>query len=298
MASKLSSAPHIFRMRTISIRRAIEALAGTILASASLLSWAASPSLPLLSLDSGYRMMYDLDFVNAHQVFLSWQQQHPEDPLGPASDAAGYLFSELHRLGVLEAQFYTDDKAFDARKKLSPDPELKKLFDAALVLAEQRANTRLEKDADNRDALLALTLSSGLKADYAALVEKRNMASLGLTKEASARAQRLLAADPKCYDAYIATGIGKYIIGSMAAPIRWVLRLGGFSGDKNAGIEELKLTAQKGTYLAPFARILLAIAYVRDKDKPKAREMLASLRDEFPNNPLFAREILRLDSGN
>ena len=77
-----------------------------------------------------------------------------------------------------------------------------------------------------------------------------------------------------------------------------MLRIGGFNGDKNAGIEELKLTAQKGTYLGPFARILLAIAYVRDKDKPKAREMLSSLRDEFPNNPLFAREISRIDSGN
>jgi len=32
---------------------------------------------------------------------------------------------------------------------------------------------------------------------------------------------------------------------------------------------------------------------VRDKDKPKAREILSSLRDEFPNNPLFSREIAR-----
>jgi hypothetical protein len=165
-------------------------------------------------------------------------------------------------------------------------------------MAEQRANTTLAKNPKDSDALFALTLSSGLKADYAALIEKRNMASLSLTKEASARAQTLLAADPNRYDAYIATGIGKYIIGSMAAPVRWLLRIGGFSADKNAGIEELKLTAQKGVYLGPFARILLAIAYVRDKDKPKAREILASLRDEFPNNPLFAREISRIDSGN
>ena len=259
---------------------------------------AATPSLPPSSLASGYRMMYDLDFDRAHQVFLSWQQQHPEDPLGPVSDGAGYLFSELHRLGVLEAQFYTDDKAFDARKKMTPDPELKKEFEAALTLAEQRANATLAKNPKDSDALFALTLVSGLKADYAALIEKRNMASLSLTKEASARAQTLLAADPNRYDAYIATGIGKYIIGSMAAPVRWLLRVGGFNGDKNAGIEELKLTAQKGTYLGPFARILLAIAYVRDKNKPKAREVLTSLRDEFPNNPLFSKEIARLDSGN
>jgi len=264
----------------------------------TMLCLGATPSVAPSSLATGYRMMYDLDFDHAHQVFLSWQQQHAEDPLGPVSNGAGYLFSELHRLGVLEAQFYTDDKAFDSRKKMTPDPELKKQFEASLNLAEQRANATLAKNPKDSDALFALTLVSGLKADYAALIEKRNMASLSLTKEASARAQTLLAADPNRYDAYIATGIGKYIIGSMAAPIRWMLRIGGFQGDKNAGIEELKLTAQKGTYLGPFARILLAIAYVRDKDKPKAREILSSLRDEFPNNPLFSREIARLDSGN
>jgi hypothetical protein len=59
----------------------------------------------------------------------------------------------------------------------------------------------------------------------------------------------------------------------------------------------MQVTAKRGRYLAPFARMLLAIAYVREKDKPRARELLASLRDEFPRNPLFAREIARLDAG-
>jgi hypothetical protein len=78
---------------------------------------------------------------------------------------------------------------------------------------------------------------------------------------------------------HLATGVSQYIIGSMAAPIRWLVRLGGVSGDKEKGIAELQLTAQFGHYLAPFARILLAIAYVREKDKPRARELLISLRD-------------------
>jgi hypothetical protein len=83
----------------------------------------------------------------------------------------------------------------------------------------------------------------------------------------------------------------------MSAPVRWLVRLGGVSGDKEAGISELKLTAAQGRYLAPFARILLAIAYVRDKNKAGARELLVSLREQFPENPLFAREIGRLDGG-
>jgi hypothetical protein len=247
------------------------------------------------SLSDGFALLYNLDFDQAHKLFATYEQQNPDDPMGPVCDAAGFLFSEFNRLGILESQFYEDDKSFDGRKKQSPDPLIRDRFDAALATAERLAKAKLARNSNNRDGLLAMTLSAGLKADYSALIEKRNLASLSLTKEASRWAQQLLAADPNCYDAYVATGVSKYIIGSMAAPVRWLLRMGGVNGDKSAGMNELQMTAEKGQYLAPFARILLAIAYVREKDKPRARELLTGLRQQFPNNSLFTREIARLD---
>ncbi|PYV98375.1 MAG: hypothetical protein DMG89_11365 [Acidobacteria bacterium] len=250
------------------------------------------------SLDTGFKLLYSLDFDRAHDFFSAWQREHPEDPMGHVCEAAGVLFSEFNRLGILEGQFYANDKVFETRKKLSPDPAARDRFNAALERAEKMARAQVAKNPKDRDSLFALTLATGLRADYAALIEKRNLASLHYTKESTAWAQQLLAVDPQCYDAHLATGISRYIIGSMAAPVRWILRLGGISGDKRAGIEELRLTADRGQYLAPFARILLAIAYVREKDNGHAREVLASLRDEFPSNPLFAREIARLDSGH
>jgi hypothetical protein len=265
---------------------------------ASIAFSAAIPAAQPPSLEQGFHLLYNLDFDRAHQVFLSWEQQHPDDPLGPACDAAGSLFSEFNRLGVLEGQFYSDDHAFDNRKKLDPDPAVHDRFNAAIDRAEARAHLRLSRDPKDQNALFALTLASGLQADYAALIEKRNLASLHFTKEANVWAEQLLALDPHCDDARVATGFSKYIIGSMSAPVRWLVRMGGISGDKEAGISELQLTAQHGHYLAPFARILLAIAYVRDKDKSRARELLTGLRDEFPSNPLFVREIARLDSGH
>src|ERR1700726_3006320 len=36
--------------------------------------------------------MYDLKFEEAHHALERWQRTHPDDSLGPASDAAGYLF--------------------------------------------------------------------------------------------------------------------------------------------------------------------------------------------------------------
>jgi len=253
-------------------------------------------STPPSALDSGFAGLYNLDFDGAQKHFTAWQNQHPDDPMGPASEAAGFLFSEFNRLGVLETQFYENDSAFDKRPKLAPDPALKAKFDQALTRSDNLAHARLAKDRNDRDALFALTLSSGLQADYAALIEKRNIASLHYTKEASVNAQQLLAVCHDCYDALLATGFSKYIIGSMAAPVRWILRMGGLPADKQGGIDDLHTTAERGHYLAPFARILLAIAYVREKNKAAAIQMLSGLRQEFPGNTLFPREIARLQT--
>ncbi len=260
-------------------------------------AFASDLSLVLPPLDHGFQLLYNLDFDHAHNVFAAWEKSHPDDPMGPTCDAAGVLFSEFHRLGVLEAQFFENDKKFENRQKLTPDPVVRERFNAAIQKAESIARARLAKNSKDKDALFAMTLTNGLQGDYAALIEKRNLASLRYTKQATAWGDQTLAVDPDCYDAHIAGGISKYIIGSMAAPVRWLVRLGGVSGDKQEGIKELRLTAERGHYLAPFANILLAIAYVREHDKPRARELLASLRDQFPANPLFAEEIARLDSG-
>lgn len=239
-----------------------------------------------------------MDFSAAQKDFSSWEAQHPEDPVGPVSRAAGYLFSEFARLGVLEAQFFENDEIFHSQAKLSPDPAVHDMFKASLDRAQALARTRLGKNGQDRDALFAMTLASGLQADYAALVEKRNLASLHFTKEAANWAQQLLAVCNDCADVFVATGFSKYIIGSMSAPVRWLLRMGGLPGDKQAGLADLQLTAQHGHYLAPFARILLAIAYVREKNRARALELLSSLRVQFPGNTLFPKEITRLEKAH
>jgi len=248
------------------------------------------------SLDHGFRLLYDLDFAGAEKEFRAWQSQHPEDAIGPAAEGAGLLFAEFDRMGILEGQFFADDSSFKEKNKLKPDLQIHARLDAALGRSEELARKRLAISPQDANALFAMTMVYGLRADYAALIEKRNLASLRLSREASAWAQKLLAVQPGNSDAYLATGVHNYIIGSLAAPWRWILKLGGYSGDKQKGMADVERAAQHGRYLAPFGRILLAIAYVRDKDTARAREMLVGLNRDFPKNPLFPREIARLDS--
>src|ERR1700674_3950990 len=132
-------------------RRAERMILGATLFACFCIPAVAADSSVVNSFDQGFRLMYDLEFDRAHQVFSSWQREHPEDPVSPAADAAGFLFSEFQRLGVLEAQFYENDKAFNGRKKLAPDPGVRDRFNLALDQSESRARALLEKNPKDRD---------------------------------------------------------------------------------------------------------------------------------------------------
>ncbi|MBI5685400.1 MAG: hypothetical protein HZC54_09980 [Verrucomicrobia bacterium] len=247
------------------------------------------------ALGRGFHQLYDMDFAGSQKAFADYRRLQPDDPRGHVAEAAGVLFEEFHRLGVLESQFLTDDEAFVARQKPSPNPAFRGRFDAALKQTEKIAKARLQQDPKSTDALFALTLTNGLRADYAALVEKRNMPALSFGKQSSCWAEKLLSIQPDCHDAYVCTGIAKYVVGTVIAPLRWLLEIGGHVGNKKTGLAELGLAAKNGRFLKPFARVLLAIAYFREQEKPLARDLLVGLHQEFPNNTLFKSELARLD---
>lgn len=245
-------------------------------------------------LDRGYRQMYSLDFPAAHAIFLSYQQTHPADPMGYVSNAAAYLFSEFDRLHILESDLFLNDKTFDGRKRPTPDPTVKMELEKELAKSDELVTRILAQKPDDENALFSQIMANGLRGDYAALIEKRNLASLGYMKTARAIALKLLAIDPTCYDAYLAIGVENYLLGINPAPIRWILRMAGAETDKQEGLQRLRLTADKGRYLAPFARLLLAVAALRDKDRQTARTLLAGLAKEFPGNQLYVTELARI----
>jgi hypothetical protein len=260
------------------------------------LAQATVPSSDPESLDLGFHEMYNLNFPEAHRIFEMWQQSHPTDPIGAAANAAAYLFSEFARLHILELELFTDSRKLDNLEKASADPELKAAFEAELSKADAIANTGLAESSDNRNALFARVLVEGLRGDYAVLIEKRNRAGLDFLQTSRSIAEKLIALDPTFYDAYLAVGIENYLLGLRAAPTRWLLRLSGSQTNKDKGIAALNQTAENGRYLKPYARLLIAIAALRDNDKSKAKQLLSDLSKQFPQNRLYRLELSRLRS--
>jgi len=269
----------------------------TIALAASLMFLAApgaSASDSASPLDVGYESMYNLQFEKAHQVFHGWENLHPDDPMGPVSDAAAYLFDEFNQLHVLQIELFTDDHRFEGRSLPPADPKLKQDFEAQLERARQLADAALRRNPKDPNALFASTLAFGLRGDYLAMIEKKDLQGLSYIKQGRALAEQLIASDPSCYDAYLAVGVENYLLSLKPAPVRWFLRLEGAQTDKETGLQKLRVTAEKGHYLRSYARLLLAVAALRDHDARNARALLAGLAQKYPMNPLYGEELARV----
>jgi hypothetical protein len=251
-------------------------------------------------LDGGFRSMYNLQFEQAHRAFADWQGLHPDDPMGPAAEAAVFLFSECDRLHILEMQFLPDDKKAHKSSELTPDPETRKQFEAMLEKARAMAEARLAQDPRDTNAMFARLFMEGLHGDYLALVANRERDALGYFKQSRVLAEGLIAIDPANYDAYLPIGVENYMTSLKGGFTRWILRAGGAQTDKATGLKNLKIVAEKGHYLAPFARVFLAIAALHDHDNAHAVELMEDLAREFPGNSLYIRELalLRSEAGS
>ncbi len=245
-------------------------------------------------IDRAFTRLYNFDFTEAHSIIDKFVAANPSDPLGYSVRSSAHLFGELDRLGILEGEFFIDDKKIADKKKVKPDPQVREKLFRAVEDAQSRARTMLEGNDSNQSALFAMCITYGIVTDYMALVEKKQIGSLNYVKNSTSFAQKLLRVNPQFYDAYLTTGLTEYLIGSLPFFVRWFVRIDEIQGSKTQGIQNLELVARSGHYLKPFARILLTIAYLREKRPLDAKRELTDLVRDYPENPLLKKELEKL----
>jgi hypothetical protein len=244
--------------------------------------------------DDAFTRMYNFDFPGAHRILNAYLDARPDDPLGHSTRAAAYLFAELDRLRILEAEFLVDDKKISSDGTLTPDPHVRNRLFASLTQAQSLAESRLSDHPGDTNALFAFCLTEGVRTDYMAFVEKRQFRSLFAAKKSQTYAVRLLAHDPDFVDAHLTTGISEYLIGSLPFFMRWLVRFDQVKGSKEQAVANLTRVGSSGRYLGPFARIMLSIIHLREKRPTQAIALLDGLTRQFPENPLLRKELAKL----
>jgi len=244
-------------------------------------------------LSAGFDLLYRQRFAEAREAFASWESRNPQEPFGQVAIAAAYLFEELSRQGVLTSDFFLNEKKFLHGIEGSPDSERMSHFRDAIARVCELARERQKTNPKDGEALLALTLAAGMESDAESILQKRHLAGLKSMKKANGYAKELLAQYPDATDAYVATGIANYVIGSQSGSTRFALWFGGIHGDKKLGMEQVARTVEDGRYLRPFAKIILALAARREKQDTLAQRLFRELTKQYPDNEQFASEYAK-----
>ena len=242
----------------------------------------------------GFNLLYTQKFEEARAKFTDWQSRNAADPFGPTATAASYLFEEFSRQGVLTSEFYSNDKKFLHGIDGKPDPVRLKGFQDAISSARELSAARLKDKPNDPEALFALTMVAGMESNSLVVLLKKHLDGLKRMKEANDYAKQILALRPDALDAYVAPGSANYIIGCLSGTTRFFLWFGGIHGDKKLGMDQVAKTAEGGRYLRPFAKILLALAAIREKQTDLAKRQLRELNEEFPESPAFAAEYAKV----
>lgn len=248
----------------------------------------------------GWQAFYNNDYSTAFAYFNEEARSHPNDPAAYNHVAQTVLYEELFRNGALESELVTGNNPFLRRSKVNLSSENRKRFEQAMDQAMSLGLARLDKNEDDAEALYSLSVTYGLRANFEFLVDKAWTEALRNATESRKYSNRLLAVEPGLIDAYLIQGLHDYVVGSLPFYLRMVGFLGGFHGDRERGLQELKSVSSHGILNKYDARILMAIIYRRERRPEDALPLLKELSQTFPHNYLLQLEQVQMysDAGN
>lgn len=249
---------------------------------------------PASAIDQAVHRFFNYDTPGALLLMDSYVARNPRDPLGHVARGGIHMFSELSRLEFFESAFFLEDKNIIEKKNLKPDPIIRRLFHAGIDEGQRLALEQLARNPADTNALFALCNANGLLADYVTLIDRKPWSGVGYARQSQVYAVRVLRADPTYYDAYLTTGFSEYLVGSMPFFLRWFIRFDSVEGSKEQAIRNLTLVARSGRYFRPFAKIFLALIYLREKRPVESQRMLAELVQEYPANPMCRKELAQV----
>jgi len=265
-------------------------------------SWTATPALcaswqapqdPGQAAQKGLELFYNLDYDDAIAVFEKLRHAEPTNPAWHNHLAMTYFYKALYVAGVLQGDLFSASNRF-FNKKAEFDPALKQRFQQANEAAVRLCEQRLKKNGKAQEALYACGVAYATRATFLGLIERSKLGFVGSANKANDFHSRLLQLNSRYYDAYLVPGIYDFVLGSLPAPLKFLLYFAGLSGDKERGLKAVQSAAQWGEYAREDAKIVLTVMYRREKRYDDARRTLRDLEALFPRNYLLPLEIASL----
>jgi tetratricopeptide (TPR) repeat protein len=233
----------------------------------------------------GHFEIYNLDRELAIESFKQAIAADPQDAGAYRGLANALWLSITFRRGDMTIDDYLGSIS-RKRTAAPPPPDVTTAFNDALDHAMMLARSRVAANARDATAHYELGAAIALRASYMATVDSSFFGAFRMAKGAYEEHEKVLTLDPQRKDAGLIVGTYRYIVATLAAPLRLVAYVAGFGGDKEKGVQLVEGAASYSGDNQEDARFALMVLYNREKRYDDALAVLAKLRERFPKNRL------------
>lgn len=212
----------------------------------------------LAGIDAFYSMKYDQAMV----IYDDLIQKYPNEPVG-------YFF---------RSQIFLWRYLFDYS-----EPDYKRFIaacDKAIMIADEavKANPNNNKARTILGAIYGFRSVANFRAENLVKATLDGRSCYNYLNEALKR-------DPQQYDAYLGMGVFHFGIAVMPSTVKFAANFAGLKGDREGGLREVGLAADKSLFSRSDAKIFLAFIEVYfNKDYGKGYKYLQDLLQKYPNN--------------
>ena len=239
---------------------------------------------------AGFEALYNLDYEGARRQFKEIVRLFPEHPAGPQFLAATLWTQTLNESRRLQSSLYSSESFYNNKTEDAVDPRTVEQFRELTRQATQLAKARLKANPRDVEALYFLGATEGLKAAFAAAVQRSFMSALRDGSSSVDRHRDVIKLDPTYRDAELTIGLYDYVAGTLPLPIKLLASIGGVRGSKKRGLLTLERVAKEGRFARDDAKSLLLVLYKREKRYGESLAISRELGAKYPRNYLYRLE--------
>jgi tetratricopeptide (TPR) repeat protein len=230
--------------------------------------------------------IYNLEHAEAMAAFKEAVAADPRDAAAYRGLATSYWLSITFTRGNMTVDDYLGRVTKPNPTLAPPPPETVAAFREAIDKAIALAKQRIAANRKDADAHYQLGAAVGLRASYTATVDGSMTGAFRAAREAYDEHEEVLSLDPRRKDAGLIVGTYRYIVATLALPLRMMAYVAGFGGNREKGLRLIEDAAAYQGENQTDARFALVLLYNREKRYADALGQLAVLRERYPRNRL------------
>lgn len=241
-----------------------------------------------------YAHFYNLDYDGALARFEQVIKAHPQEPIAYAYALMVTIFRELYHQDLLDTTYYAHDSFLTTQRRVDIPPANRQRIEYLANQVSTLTDQRLKANPQDKNALFARGYAKGLHAAFITLADHSWFAAARQGLSARGDSEAALKIDPDYADANMAIGIQQFAVASLPRMVRMVVGIAGVGGNKERGLDLLRVSAAKGVVTSVESRTTLSLFLRHDGRYAEALAVQRALAQQFPHDYLFRLEEANL----